>query len=177
VDSAIHLSNHWPLAFNLNLPSFVNYTKRSPTGFVFLQNNTFIANQKKFWELIDSWHKDCQKASSLNSQNKQVSLYTLFVPVVLDVCPVRCHVQKSTLMRFILLMLDIMKCPLTCLVPRRLSFDENVRAKEGGKETTPSVPFPSSLAVHHQSLVSRSPLPCEKRSAWGGGCPLTLILT
>ena len=33
----------------------------------------------------------------------------------------------------------------------------------------PSVPFPWSLAVHHQSLVSRSPLPCEKRSAWGGG--------
>ena len=35
------------------------------------------------------------------------------------------------------------KCPLRadgptrrCLVPRRLSFDENVRAKEGGKETT-----------------------------------------
>ena len=51
-----------------------------------------------------------------------------------------------------------------CLVPRRLSFDENVRAKEGGKETT-AVPFPWSLAVHHQSLVSRSPLPCEKRSA------------
>ena len=24
-------------------------------------------------------------------------------------------------------------------------------------------PFPWSLAVHHQSLVSRSPLPCEKR--------------
>ena len=24
----------------------------------------------------------------------------------------------------------------TCLVPRRLSLDENVRAKEGGKETT-----------------------------------------
>ncbi|CAH3150225.1 unnamed protein product [Porites lobata] len=35
------------------------------------ENNTFIANQKKFWELIDSWHKDCQKASSLSSQNKQ----------------------------------------------------------------------------------------------------------
>ena len=29
------------------------------------------------------------------------------------------------------------KMPLhLCLVPRRLSFDENVRAKEGGKETT-----------------------------------------
>ena len=61
---------------------------------------------------------------------------------------------------------------MTCLVPRRLSFDEIVRAKEGGKETTgetalrlPSVPFPWSLAVHHQSLVSRSPLPCEKRNA------------
>ena len=61
---------------------------------------------------------------------------------------------------------------MTCLVPRRLSFDEIVRAKEGGKETTgetalrlPSVPFPWSLAVYHQSLVSRSPLPCEKRNA------------
>ena len=71
------------------------------------------------------------------------------------------------------------KPPWICLVPRRLSFDENVPAKEGGKETIgetslrlPSVPFPWSLAVHHQSLVSRSPLPCEKRrSAWGGGCP------
>ena len=42
--------------------------------------------------------------------------------------------------------------------------DENVRAKEGGKETT-SVPFPWSLAVYHQSIVSRSPLACEKRSA------------
>ena len=49
-------------------------------------------------------------------------------------------------------------------MPRRLSFslslDENVRAKEGGKETTgetafrpPSVPFPWSLAAHHQSLT------------------------
>ena len=59
--------------------------------------------------------------------------------------------------------------PLTkcgyCLVSRRLSLslDENVRAKEGGK--VPSVPFPWSLAVLHQSLVSRSPLPCKKRSA------------
>ena len=49
-----------------------------------------------------------------------------------------------------------------CLVPRRLFLDENVRAKEGGKETTgettafrlPSVPFPSSLAAHYQSLAS-----------------------
>ena len=32
------------------------------------------------------------------------------------------------------------------------SLDENVRAKEGGKET--SVPFPWFLAVHHQSLAS-----------------------
>ena len=37
----------------------------------------------------------------------------------------------------------------TCLVPRRLSFDENLRAKEGGKETTgvctlPMVPCGSS---------------------------------
>ena len=50
----------------------------------------------------------------------------------------------------------------TCLVPRRLSLDENVRAKEGGKETTPSVPFPWSLAVHHQSLAFRARLYDEK---------------
>ena len=30
-----------------------------------------------------------------------------------------------------------------CLVPRRLSFDENVRAKEGGKETTARCLYPS----------------------------------
>ena len=43
-----------------------------------------------------------------------------------------------------------------CLVPRRLSLDENVRAKEGGKETTAeTIPFPWSLAVHNQSLASR----------------------
>ena len=56
-----------------------------------------------------------------------------------------------------------------CLVPRvlslSLSLDENVRAKEGGKETAgetalrlPSVPFPWSLAVHHQSLGFRARL-------------------
>ena len=49
-----------------------------------------------------------------------------------------------------------------CLVPRRLSFDENV----GGKVTTavctlPMVPCGSSPVTR----VSRSPLPCEKRSA------------
>ena len=71
------------------------------------------------------------------------------------------------------------KQPLPCLVPRRLSFDENVHAKEGGKETTGetshrllSVPFPWSLAIHHQSLAFRTRLPCENRSAWGGGWPL-----
>ena len=37
-----------------------------------------------------------------------------------------------------------------CLVPTRLSLDENVEAKEGGKE---SVPFPWSLAAHRQSLA------------------------
>ena len=59
-----------------------------------------------------------------------------------------------------------------CLVPRRLSLDENVRAKEGGKETTgetalrpPSVPFPWSLAVHHQSFAFRARLYDEKNEA------------
>ena len=59
-----------------------------------------------------------------------------------------------------------------CLVPRRLSLDENVRAKEGGKETTgetalhlPSVPFPWSLAVHHQSLAFCARLYDEKNEA------------
>ena len=35
-----------------------------------------------------------------------------------------------------------------------LSLDENVRAKKGGKKTT--VPFPWSLAVHHQSIKFRA---------------------
>ena len=42
--------------------------------------------------------------------------------------------------------------------------------KAGRRQHLPSVPFPWFLAVHHQSLVSRSPLPCKKRTAWGGGC-------
>ena len=52
-----------------------------------------------------------------------------------------------------------------CLLPRRLSFKENVRSKEGGKEPTvctlPIVPCSSSPVTR----VSRSPLPREKRSA------------
>ena len=47
-----------------------------------------------------------------------------------------------------------------CLVPRRLSFDENVRAKEGGKDN-----FPWSLAVHHQSLGFRARLCHAKHEA------------
>jgi len=35
------------------------------------ENVTFVANQRKFWELIDSWHKDCQKASSLGAINSK----------------------------------------------------------------------------------------------------------
>ena len=34
---------------------------------------------------------------------------------------------------------------VTCLVPRRLSFDENVRAKEGGKEFITSHSFRARL--------------------------------
>ena len=41
--------------------------------------------------------------------------------------------------------------------------------RKAGRRQLPSVPFPWSLALHHQSLVSGSPLPREKRSAWGGG--------
>ena len=55
-----------------------------------------------------------------------------------------------------------------------LSLDENVRAKEGGKKTTgemalrlPSVPFPWSLAVHHQSLAFRARLYHAKNEAPG----------
>ena len=54
-----------------------------------------------------------------------------------------------------------------CLVPRRLSLDENVREKEGGKERTgeTSVPFPWSLAVHHQSLAFHARLYDAKNEA------------
>ena len=53
-----------------------------------------------------------------------------------------------------------------CLVPRCFSLNENVRAKEGGKETTlPMVPCGSSPVTR----VLHLPLRWEKRSAWGGG--------
>ena len=45
-----------------------------------------------------------------------------------------------------------------CFVPRRLSFDENVREKE-------SVPFPWSIAVYHQSLAFRARLCNAKNEA------------
>ena len=61
---------------------------------------------------------------------------------------------------------------MNSLVPRRFSLDENVRAKEGGKERTgetalglPSVPFPWSLAVHHQLFAFRARLYDEKNEA------------
>ena len=77
--------------------------------------------------------------------------------------------------------------PLTkcgyCLVPRRLSLspspslppslslDENVRAKEGGKE--PSVPFPWSLTVLHKSLAFRARLYDAKNEAPEDGAGAT----
>ena len=59
-----------------------------------------------------------------------------------------------------------------CLVPRLSLLMKMCAQRKAGRRQRarlPSVPFPWSLAVHHQSLVSHSPLPCEKRSAWGGG--------
>ena len=68
---------------------------------------------------------------------------------------------------------------LSWLVPRRLSIDVNLRAKEGGKEKTEetlspllSRPFPWLLALLHQSLTFRASLcsrqKCGKRSAPSG---------
>ena len=54
-------------------------------------------------------------------------------------------------------------CDTPCLVPRRLSLDENVPAKEGGKERY--VPFPWSLAVHHRSVAFRARLYHAKNEA------------
>ena len=57
-------------------------------------------------------------------------------------------------------------------LPRTQTSLFDVRAKEGGKETTgetalrlPSVPFPWSLAVHHQSLAFRARLCHAKNEA------------
>ena len=53
-------------------------------------------------------------------------------------------------------------CHWTCLVPSRLSLDEDVLAKEGGKETTD---FACCLYPFHgllRFITSRLPLPCEK---------------
>ena len=47
--------------------------------------------------------------------------------------------------KWAIFVLNRVRClrPQSCLVPRRLSFDENVRAKEGGKETTACCLYPS----------------------------------
>ena len=68
---------------------------------------------------------------------------------------------------------------LSWLVPRPLSIDINLCAKEGGKKKTGetlspllSLPFPWSLALRNQSLTFRARLcsqqKCEKRSAPSG---------
>ena len=49
-------------------------------------------------------------------------------------------------------------------LPRHVSLS---CAKEGGKETTGRL-YPSHGPL--RLITSRSPLPCEKQSAWGGGC-------
>ena len=65
-----------------------------------------------------------------------------------------------------------------CLVPRRLSLDKNVRAKEGRKETTgarslhlPFAPLPWSLAVHYQwlAITLRKTKRLRRRLTGGGG--------
>ena len=57
-----------------------------------------------------------------------------------------------------------------CLVPRRLSLDENVRAKEGGKETTSEWRrYPSHGHLRFITSHSRFALASSKRSTWGGG--------
>ncbi|XP_015767873.1 PREDICTED: serine/threonine-protein kinase Nek9-like [Acropora digitifera] len=36
------------------------------------ENNNFVVNQRKFWELIDSWHKDCQQPMPLGLADPRV---------------------------------------------------------------------------------------------------------
>ena len=61
------------------------------------------------------------------------------------------------------LTLHNIKC-LVCLVPRRLSFDENVRAKEGRKETTGVCRlYPSHSPLWFITTLSRFALASVKR--------------
>ena len=47
-------------------------------------------------------------------------------------------------------------CVITCLVPRRLSLSMKMCAQRKAGRRQPSLPFPWSLAVHHQSLAFRA---------------------
>ena len=64
-----------------------------------------------------------------------------------------------------------------CLVPRRLSFD--VRAKEGGKETTGFARYldpshgPLRFITSHSRCALASAM--RKRSAWGGGWESSIL--
>ena len=70
--------------------------------------------------------------------------------------------------------------PNLFLTPKRYHFKTRTNNKYSDFRILPSNTFTHTclvprLAVHNQSLLSRSPLPCEKRSAWGGGCTHTLF--
>ena len=58
---------------------------------------------------------------------------------------------------------EILACSRPCLIPRHLSLDENLRAKEGGKEKTGYGPLRFVNSHSRVFRVSRSPV-CEKRS-------------
>ena len=55
-----------------------------------------------------------------------------------------------------------------CLVPRRLSFDENVRAKEGGKETTGALRLITSHSFRARLCHAKNETPEEEADLEGG---------
>ena len=68
------------------------------------------------------------------------------------------HLKSSVFIYFFRKICRVLQ--LSCLVPRRLCLDENLRAKEGRKEKTGETAlrllissFPLSLALRHQSLA------------------------
>ena len=137
-------------------------------------------------ECVDIFHQSFLRCCAiLTSPNwaKQLSMAT--IPFCFEFF--RCHVDvlqhyfsRSTISIAVFCLQNLICLLLewcwVCLVPRRLSFDENVRAKEGGNET-PAVCTLPMVPCGHQSPVTRFALAMRRTKRLRRRLMLSIIRT
>ena len=137
-------------------------------------------------ECVDIFHQSfLRRCAILTSPNwaKQLSMAT--IPFCFEFF--RCHVDvlqhyfsRSTISIAVFCLQNLICLLLewcwVCLVPRHLSFDENVRAKEGGNET-PAVCTLPMVPCGHQSPVTRFALAMRRTKRLRRRLMLSIIRT